>query len=129
MDNHQAQDYLGTLLGKQLRIHITDGRVFVGEFKCTDNALDRSALLRSAPDLLYQLKKAVYNPPSIANSASLKLAEIPFNLPPLLETADPPLFQPHIPNRDFLAKIQSANKWAFAEATFSSFLYILFEPP
>ncbi|KAL8633208.1 hypothetical protein Q9189_001108 [Teloschistes chrysophthalmus] len=95
----------------------------------SERALDRSALLRSAPDLLYQLKKAVYNPPSIANSASLKLAEIPFNLPPLLETADPPLFQPHIPNRDFLAKIQSANKWAFAEATFSSFLYILFEPP
>ncbi|KAI4106979.1 MAG: hypothetical protein L6R37_001872 [Teloschistes peruensis] len=95
----------------------------------SERATDTSALLRSAPGLLCQLKKAEYNPPPIANTASLKLAKIPFSLPPLLETADPPLFQPHIPDRDFLAKIQSANKWSFTEATFSSFLYILFEPP
>ncbi|KAI4284352.1 MAG: hypothetical protein L6R38_001458 [Xanthoria sp. 2 TBL-2021] len=37
MDSQAAQDYLGRLLGKQLRIHTTDARVFVGEFKCTDN--------------------------------------------------------------------------------------------
>lgn len=37
MDNQKAQEYLGTLLGKQLRVHTTDSRMFVGEFKCTDN--------------------------------------------------------------------------------------------
>ncbi|KAL8849725.1 MAG: hypothetical protein Q9221_005335 [Calogaya cf. arnoldii] len=37
MDSQAAQDYLGRLLGKQLRIHTTDARIFVGEFKCTDN--------------------------------------------------------------------------------------------
>lgn len=37
MDNHSAQEFLGALLGKQLRIHTTDDRMFIGDFKCTDN--------------------------------------------------------------------------------------------
>jgi len=37
MENHEAVEYLSSLLGKQLRVHTTDTRMFVGEFKCTDN--------------------------------------------------------------------------------------------
>ncbi|MCJ1481366.1 hypothetical protein MMC06_001523 [Schaereria dolodes] len=35
-----ATAYLQSLLNKQLRIHTTDTRMFVGEFKCTDNDLN-----------------------------------------------------------------------------------------
>ena len=34
MDN--GKDRLATYLGKTLRIQITDGRMFVGQMKCTD---------------------------------------------------------------------------------------------
>lgn len=37
MDNDQAIEYLGSMLGKQLRIYTTDTRMFMGEFRCTDN--------------------------------------------------------------------------------------------
>ena len=33
----QATAYLTSLLNKTLHIHISDGRVFVGQLKCTDN--------------------------------------------------------------------------------------------
>lgn len=33
----QASAYLTALLNQTLRIHISDGRMFVGQFKCTDN--------------------------------------------------------------------------------------------
>lgn len=50
VDNKTAQEFLGSLLGKQLRIHTTDARMFVGEFKCTDNVglawlIQRAAVL------------------------------------------------------------------------------------
>ena len=35
-----AVTYLESLLNKQLRVHITDSRMFVGEFRCTDNVQD-----------------------------------------------------------------------------------------
>ena len=37
MDNDQATEYLGSMLGKQLRIYTADTRMFVGDFRCTDN--------------------------------------------------------------------------------------------
>lgn len=37
MNNKEAQEFLEALLGKQLRIYTTDSRMFIGEFKCTDN--------------------------------------------------------------------------------------------
>ncbi|MCJ1428394.1 hypothetical protein MMC29_006304 [Sticta canariensis] len=37
MDHEEATKYLSSMLGKQLRIHTTDTRMFVGDFKCTDN--------------------------------------------------------------------------------------------
>ncbi len=38
MDNEAAINYLSSLLGKTLRIQVTpaDGRIFVGQMKCTD---------------------------------------------------------------------------------------------
>lgn len=38
MDSHaESAKYLQSLIGRTLRIHISDTRIFVGEFKCTDN--------------------------------------------------------------------------------------------
>ncbi|PSK34189.1 hypothetical protein B9Z65_8515 [Elsinoe australis] len=36
MSNAHATTYLSSLLNKSLRIHVTDGRMFVGQMKCTD---------------------------------------------------------------------------------------------
>lgn len=38
-----AAEYLTTFLNRTLHIHITDGRMFVGQLKCTDN--DRNIIL------------------------------------------------------------------------------------
>ena len=35
--NEEATSYLHSMLGQKLRIHTTDTRMFVGDFKCTDN--------------------------------------------------------------------------------------------
>lgn len=37
MEHDEATEYLSSMLGKQLRIYTTDTRMFVGDFKCTDN--------------------------------------------------------------------------------------------
>jgi len=36
-DVAQSAGYLASFLNKTLHIHITDGRMFVGQMKCTDN--------------------------------------------------------------------------------------------
>ena len=36
MDNNKAVRFLESLLGKSLRVHTTDTRMFVGIFKCSD---------------------------------------------------------------------------------------------
>lgn len=36
MDKDEAQEYLQSLLNKNLRVTATDGRLFWGAFKCTD---------------------------------------------------------------------------------------------
>ncbi|KAI9838752.1 MAG: hypothetical protein M1837_002350 [Sclerophora amabilis] len=43
MQNSEAVDFLQTFLGRQLRVTATDGRIFVGEMKCTDN--ERNVIL------------------------------------------------------------------------------------
>ncbi|KAF2245908.1 hypothetical protein BU26DRAFT_567424 [Trematosphaeria pertusa] len=43
MDNDQATFYLSQFIGKPLRIHVSDGRVFGGQMKCTDK--DRNIIL------------------------------------------------------------------------------------
>jgi hypothetical protein len=42
MDNEQASFWLSQFIGKNLRVHASDGRVFGGQMKCTDKV---SALL------------------------------------------------------------------------------------
>jgi hypothetical protein len=37
MDNGRGKEFLGSMLGKRLHLHTTDARMFVGEFRCTDN--------------------------------------------------------------------------------------------
>ncbi len=37
MDNPKATEYLEALLNKKLRLYINDSRMFLGDFKCTDN--------------------------------------------------------------------------------------------
>ncbi|KAL2040138.1 hypothetical protein N7G274_007041 [Stereocaulon virgatum] len=37
MDNTKAVGYLEALLNKKLRIYTDDTRMFLGDFKCTDN--------------------------------------------------------------------------------------------
>ena len=37
MDKAESKFYLGSLLNRQLQVHTTDSRMFVGDFKCTDN--------------------------------------------------------------------------------------------
>lgn len=32
----EAETYLRSLINKTLRVHATDGRMFIGTFKCTD---------------------------------------------------------------------------------------------
>ncbi|PGH29696.1 hypothetical protein GX50_07550 [[Emmonsia] crescens] len=51
MENFQAVEYLESLLGKTLRIHTTDTRLFVGTFKCTDN--DRNIILSTTHEYRY----------------------------------------------------------------------------
>ncbi|TDZ20633.1 N-alpha-acetyltransferase 38-B, NatC auxiliary subunit [Colletotrichum orbiculare MAFF 240422] len=36
MENEAARDFLTSLLNKNLRVVATDGRMFLGQFKCTD---------------------------------------------------------------------------------------------
>ncbi|KAF1847735.1 uncharacterized protein K460DRAFT_374736 [Cucurbitaria berberidis CBS 394.84] len=46
MDHEQATFWLSQFIGKNLRIHATDGRVFGGQMKCTDK--DRNIILAMA---------------------------------------------------------------------------------
>lgn len=40
-----SKEYLSSLLNKQLIVHATDGRIFMGDFKCTDNVNTALVLL------------------------------------------------------------------------------------
>ncbi|MCJ1471940.1 hypothetical protein MMC13_000582 [Lambiella insularis] len=46
MDPSPAQSYLRSLLNRILHVYTTDARMFVGEFKCTDN--ESNIILSSA---------------------------------------------------------------------------------
>jgi hypothetical protein len=47
MDNEQATFWLSQFIGKNLRIHASDGRVFGGQMKCTDKVVDIDCIVRS----------------------------------------------------------------------------------
>ncbi|MCJ1224794.1 hypothetical protein MMC12_001439 [Toensbergia leucococca] len=68
MDNHAAVEYLQAILEKRLRLHTTDTRIFVGEFKCTDN--ERNVILSQA----YEYRPPSYNEADVAAPLSLTVA-------------------------------------------------------
>ncbi|KAL2013183.1 hypothetical protein VTN00DRAFT_708 [Thermoascus crustaceus] len=57
MDNSQAVSYLESLLGRTLRVHTTDTRMFVGTFKCTDT--DRNIILAGTYEFRYPSPSAI----------------------------------------------------------------------
>ncbi|KAI4131481.1 MAG: hypothetical protein LQ338_001223 [Usnochroma carphineum] len=67
MDNPNAQEFLGMLLGKQLRVHTTDTRMFIGEFKCTDNFDDRQTSLLPGINQVGVYKGLFYNAFDLSN--------------------------------------------------------------
>lgn len=62
-------------------------------------------------------------------TTSPTLAKIATDHSPLLEAPDAPFFYPPSPDTFFVAKLRRTSKWSLVEARFSTFLYILFEPP
>ncbi|MCJ1402173.1 hypothetical protein MMC11_005392 [Xylographa trunciseda] len=70
MEVEQAKSYLRSLLNRVLHIYTTDNRMFVGEFKCTDNIpleQDRNIILSSAHE--YRIPP----PPSAITGSSSSL--------------------------------------------------------
>ncbi|KAJ5212316.1 Ribonucleoprotein LSM domain eukaryotic/archaea-type [Penicillium cinerascens] len=57
MDTEQAVQYLDGLLGRQLRIHTTDSRMFVGIFKCTDS--ERNVILANSFEYRFPTPSAI----------------------------------------------------------------------
>ena len=53
MDQVEATQYLDSLLGRMLRIYIKDTRMFLGEFKCTDNVSQSTIAYLTIPFLSY----------------------------------------------------------------------------
>ncbi|KAJ5735406.1 Ribonucleoprotein LSM domain eukaryotic/archaea-type [Penicillium malachiteum] len=66
MESEQAVQYLEGLIGRQLRVHTTDSRMFVGLFKCTDS--ERNIILANSYE--YRLPT-----PSAVQAAAAKEAE------------------------------------------------------
>lgn len=50
MDKGAAHEYLSSLLNQNLRVTATDGRLFLGQFKCTDAV--RGSLLTLVHEVL-----------------------------------------------------------------------------
>ncbi|KAJ9203740.1 hypothetical protein DTO164E3_42 [Paecilomyces variotii] len=57
MENSAAVQFLESLLGRTLRIHTTDTRMFVGTFKCTD--ADRNIILAGTCEYRFPSPSAV----------------------------------------------------------------------
>ncbi|KAL1848614.1 hypothetical protein Plec18167_002239 [Paecilomyces lecythidis] len=57
MDNSEAVQFLESLLGRTLRIHTTDTRMFVGTFKCTDT--DRNIILAGTCEYRFPSPSAI----------------------------------------------------------------------
>ncbi|KAL4820590.1 hypothetical protein BDW67DRAFT_96857 [Aspergillus spinulosporus] len=77
MDESKAVQYLESLIGRTLRVHATDTRIFVGVFKCTDAA--RNIILANTHEYRYPTTAAVQDaalnatPETREDSQKLKL--------------------------------------------------------
>ncbi|KAL2216626.1 LSM domain protein [Thermoascus aurantiacus ATCC 26904] len=68
MDNAQAVSYLESLIGRTLRVHTTDTRMFVGTFKCTD--MDRNIILAGTYEFRFPSPSAVREAAATAGADS-----------------------------------------------------------
>ncbi|KAJ4993589.1 LSM domain-containing protein [Stagonosporopsis vannaccii] len=74
MDNEQATFWLSQFIGKNLRIHASDGRVFGGQMKCTDK--DRNIILSLAHEYRAPSAEAIRKAVEESGNAS---ANVPWN--------------------------------------------------
>ncbi|KAK7544532.1 uncharacterized protein J3D65DRAFT_23988 [Phyllosticta citribraziliensis] len=72
MTNAQAMPFLSQFVGRNLRIHVSDGRMFIGQMRCTDK--DRNTILAQTHEYrqpsAHALRDALSSPEA-ASSASL----------------------------------------------------------
>ncbi|MCJ1341985.1 hypothetical protein MMC31_000165 [Peltigera leucophlebia] len=71
MDNGEATECLSSMLGRQLRIYTTDTRMFLGEFKCTDN--ECNIILAQSHEYRFPTTKALETASESISTSSLKL--------------------------------------------------------
>ncbi|KAF3038983.1 hypothetical protein E8E12_003361 [Didymella heteroderae] len=71
MDNEQATFWLSQFIGKNLRIHASDGRVFGGQMKCTDK--DRNIILSLAYEYRAPSAEAIRKAVEESGSPSTKV--------------------------------------------------------
>ncbi|RAH44010.1 LSM domain-containing protein [Aspergillus brunneoviolaceus CBS 621.78] len=72
MDENTAVQYLDSLIGRTLRVHATDTRIFVGTFKCTDAA--RNIILANTHEYRYPSPSAVRDAATNANELAAESA-------------------------------------------------------
>lgn len=73
MDTEEPADYLKGLLGRQLRVHTTDTRMFIGIFKCSDAVSESSrkeGQLRAVLTWAH-CRNAISSSPTPSNTATL----------------------------------------------------------
>ncbi|PLB45537.1 LSM domain protein [Aspergillus steynii IBT 23096] len=68
MDENHAIQYLESLIGQTLRVHATDTRIFVGNFKCTDAA--RNIILGNTFEYRFPSSSAVRDAATDASALS-----------------------------------------------------------
>ncbi|KAK1145327.1 hypothetical protein N8T08_004202 [Aspergillus melleus] len=68
MDGNRAVQFLESLIGQTLRVHATDTRIFVGNFKCTDAA--RNIILGNTYEYRFPSSSAVRDAASDASALS-----------------------------------------------------------
>ncbi|KAL4811033.1 hypothetical protein BDV18DRAFT_155643 [Aspergillus unguis] len=73
MDENKAVGYLESLIGKTLRVHATDTRIFVGVFKCTDAT--RNIILANTHEYRYPTTAAVRDAALAAPDSTKSLEE------------------------------------------------------
>ncbi|KAF2629249.1 hypothetical protein BU25DRAFT_337195 [Macroventuria anomochaeta] len=71
MDNEQATFWLSQFIGKNLRIHASDGRVFGGQMKCTDK--DCNIILSLAYEYRAPSLEAIRKPIEESGNSSAKV--------------------------------------------------------
>ncbi|EGO51433.1 hypothetical protein NEUTE1DRAFT_88845 [Neurospora tetrasperma FGSC 2508] len=66
-DRDDATDWLNSLLNKNLRVSVTDGRMFWGQFKCVD--AESNIILHSAYEYRFPTSSQAYESATSSSSA------------------------------------------------------------